>query len=305
MEKADRLLASMATVQYGVFTRRQATAAGLNPRIIDDRTDRGMYERLHPGVYAIAGSPQQWHRTVIAAVFAATEPAAASHRTAAYLWGMTDRRPNTVEIATRRHLRVKREDHQVRESKDLRSSDIFLVDGIPTTAAVRTIVDLGASAPPWFVEKCLDAALRKSLFDIWSVQRFIMRVARKGRNGIGTIRPLVEERLTWKGITESDLEDLFRRVVASTPVPMPDTQHVVYETDGRFVGRYDFAYPTRFAIIETDSERYHMDPVSFQRDREKQNRAQMLGWTVYRVTWRQLIDDPDSVRAILMQIWED
>ena len=48
-----------------------------------------------------------------------------------------------------------------------------------------------------------------------------------------------------------------------------------------------------------------MDPESFQRDRDKQNRAQMLGWTVYRVTWRQLIDDPDSVRAILKQIWSD
>jgi hypothetical protein len=305
MEGADRLLATMATEQYGVFTRKQAAAAGVNARNIDDRTDRGIYERIHPGVFGIAGSPKQWHRAVIAAVFAATEPAAASHSTAAYLWGMTDRRPDTVEIATRRHQRVKRQDHQVRESKDLRSSDIVIVDGIPTTAAVRTIVDLGASAPPWFVEKCLDTALRKTLFDIWDVQRFIMRVARKGRNGIGTIRPLVEERLTWQGITESDLEDLFRRVVSSTPVPMPETQHVVYEADGRFVGRYDFAYPTRFSIIETDSEGYHMDPVSFQRDREKQNRAQMLGWTVYRVTWRQLIDDPDSVRAILMKIWED
>jgi hypothetical protein len=264
-----------------------------------------MYERLHPGVFGIAGSPEQWHQAVIAAVFSATEPAAASHRTAAYLWGMTDRRPGTIEIVARRHLRVKRHDHQVRESKDLRSSDIVIVDGIPTTAAVRTIVDLGASAPPGFVERCLDTALRKELFDIWGVQRFIMRVARKGRNGIGTIRPLVEERLTWQGITESDLEDLLRRVVASTPVPMPDTQHVVSDTNGRFVGRYDFAYPTRFSIIETDSEGYHMDPVAFQRDRDKQNRAQMLGWTVYRVTWRQLIDDPESVRAILMKIWED
>ena len=305
MESADRLLAAMAAEQYGVFTRKQAIAAGLNARNIGDRADRGIYQRIHPGVYGIAGSPKQWHRTVIAAVFAATEPAAASHRTAAYLWGMTDRRPDTVEIATRRHQRVKRQDHHVRESKDLRSSDIVVVNGIPTTAAVRTIVDVGASAPPWFVEKCLDSGLRKELFDIWDVQRFIMRVARKGRNGIGTIRPLVEERLTWQGITESDLEDLLRRVVASTPFPMPDAQHVIYEADGEFVGRYDFAYPTRFSIIETDSEGYHMDPVSFQRDREKQNRAQMLGWTVYRVTWRQLIDDPDSVRAILKHIWSD
>jgi len=305
MAGADRLLTFMATAQYGVFTRRQAISAGVNPRSIGNRTSSGIYERLQPGVYGIAGTPEQWHRDVIAAVFAATEPAGASHRTAAFLWGMTDRCPDTVEIVSRRHLRVRRKDHQVRESKDLRSSDIVVVDGIPTTTAVRTIVDLGASSPPWIVERCLDTGLRKELFDIWDVQRFIMRVARRGRNGIGTIRPLVEERLTWKGITASDLEDLFRRVVAPLPYPMPETQLQVLESDDESVGRFDFAYPARMALIETDSERYHMDPVTFQRDREKQNRALALGWAVYRFTWRQLIDDPDSVRAIVTRIWSD
>ncbi|MEN8041404.1 MAG: type IV toxin-antitoxin system AbiEi family antitoxin domain-containing protein [Actinomycetota bacterium] len=304
MADADRLLASMAATQYGVFTRKQAVAAGVSERSISDRMSSGTYRRIQPGVYAIAGAPEQWHRDVVAAVFAATEPAAASHRTAAYLWGLTDRRPDTIEIVSRRHTRVKRGDHQVRESKDLRSSDIVVVDGIPATTAVRTVVDMGASAPVWLVATCLDTGLRKGLFDIWEVQRFIMRVAAKGRNGIGTIRPLVEERLTWEGITESDLEDLLRRVVSATPYPMPECQWVI-ENHGEFVGRYDFAYPTRRAIIEADSEGHHMDPVSFQRDREKQNTAQMLGWIVYRVTWRQLIDDPESVRDIIATIWSD
>jgi hypothetical protein len=305
MADADRLLRSMAKKQYGVFTREQAIAAGVNPRNIGDRSSSGVYERLQPGVFGIVGAPEQWHRSVIAAVFAATEPAAASHRTAAYLWGMLDRRPDAIEVVSLRHKRVKRLRHQVRESKDLRPSDIVTVDGIPTTSSIRTIVDLGASAAPWVVERCLDTGLRKELFDVWDVQRFIMRVARKGRNGIGTIRPLVEQRLTWDGITASDLEDLFRRVVAPLPYPMPDVQYRVFESNGEPVGRFDFAYQVRMALIETDSEGFHMDPASFQRDREKQNRAHALGWTVYRFTWRQLVDDPDSVRAIVTQIWSD
>jgi hypothetical protein len=305
MPDSQMALISMARAQYGLFTREQATAAGLNARTLEKRVESGVYERVLPGVYGIAGAPDTWYRRVLTAVFGATEPAAASHRTAAYLWGMTDRRPEVIEVAARRHLRVKRMRYRIRESKDLRSSDIVVVDGVPTTMAVRTVVDLGASSPAWLVERCLDTGLRKQLFDIWDVQRFIMRVARKGRNGIGTIRPLVEERLTWKGITESDLEDLLRRVVSTTAYPMPDPQFTLLDTDGEFVGRYDFAYPSRLSIIETDSEGYHMDAVSFQRDREKQNRAQLLGWTVYRVTWRQLIDNPDSVRAIIEAIWTD
>jgi hypothetical protein len=295
----------MARDQHGVFTMAQATAAGLTDRAVRHRVVRGVFERLHPGVFGYAGSQQSWHREVISAVFSAPEPAAASHRTAAYLWGLTSRRPASIEVAAVRHRRVRRAQFTVHESKDLRRSDIVVVDAVPTTSPARTIVDLGASAPTWFVEKCLDTGLRNQLFTIWDVQRFIMRVARPGRTGVGIARPLVEERLTWIGLTESDLEDLFRRVVATTPYPMPDPQHKLFEPDGELVGRYDFAYPTRLSIIECDSERYHMDPVSFQRDREKQNRAQLLGWTVYRITWRQLIDDPDSVRRIIAAIWSD
>jgi very-short-patch-repair endonuclease len=109
----------------------------------------------------------------------------------------------------------------------------------------------------------------------------------------------------WETITDSDLEDLFRAVIRRLPFPMPEPQFKVFRPDGGFVGRYDFAYPQRCALIETDSEGFHMDPVSFQRDRQKQNEAHALGWTVYRFTWRQLIDDPESVRTIIRAIWAD
>jgi len=191
----------------------------------------------------------------------------------------------------------------VRESKDLIVSDILRLEGIPITTAARTVVDLGASAPPWFVEQCLDAGLRKQFFTLRDVARFVGRVARPGRTGVGTIRPLIDERSTWGDITESEMEDLFRRVVKSTALPMPQAQYELFDPNGGFVGRFDFAYPTHMALIETDSEAYHMDPASFQRDREKQNRAHTLGWTVYRFTWRQLVDDSDSVRRIITSIW--
>jgi hypothetical protein len=122
---------------------------------------------------------------------------------------------------------------------------------------------------------------------------------------VGTIRPLVEERLEWATITDSDLEDLARIVIKSVGHPMPETQYLLHRAGGAFVGRYDFAYPTRLSIIEADSYRWHMDSASFERDRVKQNEAQALGWTVYRITWRQLVDDPESVRAIVRQIWTD
>jgi len=295
MHRREKLLYAIARDQRGVFTLAQAEACGLPRRTVAGRVVQGLYDVIHPGVYGLAGSDDTWMQAVIGAVLSASEPAAASHQTAARLWGMADRKPGIIEVVSRRHLRVKRDRFTVHESKDLAEHDIVQLDGVSVTA----------SAPSWVVEKCLDTGLRKRLFTIWDVHRFMCGVARPGRTGIGTIRPLVEERLTWQAITESDLEDLFRKIVASSSYPMPDTQHRLLDAEGTFVGRFDFAYPSRLAIIETDSEGFHMDPVSFQRDREKQNRAHALGWTVYRVTWRQLIDDPDSVLQIIAAIWED
>lgn len=299
----DKLLMKMASEQHGVFTRTQAVASGVPTATIDGRVMRGAYVRLHPGVLTTPGVVRTWHLQAIAAVFSAPEPTAASHLTAAYLWGMTSNQPKRIEIVARRHRRVTRDQFVVHESKDLRSSDVVTVDGILTTSAVRTVVDIGASANPQSVARCLDSALRRKLFSAWEVRAFVARVARPGRTGVGTIRPLIEERLTWQGLTESDLEDAFLRVMEESPCPMPKTQYVL-EDRGEFIGRYDFAYPRMMALIETDSESFHMDPVSFQRDREKQNRAQMLGWTVYRFTWRQLVDDPGSVRAVIASIFD-
>jgi hypothetical protein len=301
---ADDLVMKMAREQHGVFTRAQALAAGVPKTTIDGRVERGTYLQTHPSVLAAAGSVDTWHRKVMAAVLSASEPAAASHLTAAYLWDMTSRQPPRIEIAMRRHRRVQREPFVVHESKDLLRSDIRTMDAIPVTSAVRTVVDLGASASPDRVAMCLDSALRRRLFTAWDVRRYIARVAKPGRTGVGTIRPLIEERLTWQDLTESTLEDAFRRVVEGSPYPLPVTQLVV-EDRGDFVGRFDFAYPERMALIETDSERFHMDLASFQTDREKQNRAQMLGWTVYRFTWRQIVDDPGFILDVIASIFAD
>jgi hypothetical protein len=224
--------------------------------------------------------------------------AAASHKTAAYMWDMSSIEPKHAEIVTIRHERIVRRHPQIHESVDLEQRDVVMVDGIPTTTPVRTIVDLGATASSRYVEHCLDTALRLHMFDLAGVERFISRVARSGRNGIGTIRPLVEERVGWNTLTESPLEDLFRRLVSKSSLPMPVEQFHVF--DGlREVCRGDFGYPDRMIVIELDSERWHMDPFTFQRDRHKQNELQALGWRVFRFTWRQLQDDPAHVLSTL------
>jgi len=111
------------------------------------------------------------------------------------------------------------------------------------------------------------------------------------------IRPLLDARKTWDGLTESALEDLFLKTVVGMDLPPPLTQYVVRDDADEFVCRADFAYPAARVLIELDSESHHLDRIAFRRDRAKQNRAVVLGWTVLRFTWWDLQQDPYGVAA--------
>jgi hypothetical protein len=296
----DHLLADIATKQHGVFSLSQARAVGIDRSTLDKRVARGALARLQPSVFAFPGAPASWRRESIALVLSVPGLAAASHKTATFLWGMSSFEPERAEIVTVRHLRIQREHPQIHESKDLAPDDVVTVEGIPTTGAVRTVVDVGATASSRYVEHCLDTGLRLGLFQLGDVKAFVKRVARPGRNGIGKIRPLLDERTHWDTASESALEDRFRRLIAASNLPPPVPQYELC-TGSRFVCRADFAYPEWQILIELDGERYHMDRETFQADRIKQNQAHTLGWTVYRFTWRQVVDEPAVVLWTLRQ----
>ncbi len=276
----------------------QALQAGVGQSTLEKRVTRRSLTRIQPTVYAFPGAAPTWQRDTTALVLAVPGLAAASHKTAAFIWGMSSIEPDPAEIVTVRHRRIHRKHPQVHESKDLRLGDVVLREGIPTTTAVRTVVDVGASASQRYVEHCLDTGLRLGLFTLTEVGSFIKRVARSGRNGIGKIRPLVEQRTKWNTASESALEDRFRRLVATSGLPPPTAQHCV-DDGSAIVCRADFAYPDRRILIELDGERYHMDREAFQNDRMKQNRVHALGWVVYRFTWEQVMNTPDAVIATL------
>ncbi len=211
---------------------------------------------------------------------------------------MTSRKGKSIEAITTRWDRVHRE-FVIHESKDLIAADVHTMNGIPVTSPPRTIVDLCASAPRWLAASCFDTALRKQILDVGDVDRFVGRVAKPGRTGVRLARELVQERLRWDSVTESELEDRFRHVVERSGLPLPEPQYVLRDLNGEFVCRADFAYPERRVLIELDSEAFHMDRESFRGDRRKQNRALALGWHTLRFTWHDLTTDPGGVLSTL------
>ena len=290
-------LGRIAELQHGVFTSSQAQALGISTGTLARRKAKGYYQEIETGVLAVGGSVDSWRRTLTAAILSEGDLAAASHQTAAFLLGLIDRKGGEIHVVTRRWLRRPRPEIRLHESTDLTESDIIIVDGIPVTNPARTLVDLGATAP-WLVRGALGAALRSEMTTLDEIERFIARVARRGRRGVGVIRPLIRERRRWEQRTDSFLEDEFMaKVIVRHDLPEPVTQSTLADADGRFVCRADFAYPAAKVLIELDGFGSHSDESAFQRDRTKQNRAVLLGWTVLRYTWQDVMERPGAIAA--------
>jgi CBS domain-containing protein len=282
--------------QHGVVSRRDMIDIGVPASTVTSAVRSGRFATPQPGIYVVVGSPETQLQRLMIAVLSLPALAAVSHDSAAELWSLAHRGIRRIHVVTTRWDRVGRPGVAVHESLDLIPSDVVVHRGVPVTTAQRTVVDLGASNK-WIVESALEEGIRRGLFTLQDVEQVVERVGRKGRRGVGVIRPLIDARREWDTASESALEDMFLKVVAELELPAPRAQYVVRSASDVFVCRADFAYPRHRILIELDSEAHHMDRLTFRRDRSKQNQAVALGWTVLRFTWWDLVNDSCHVGA--------
>ena len=293
----DVLLRITATASHhhGAFTRKMALDAGATPSMIDRRVRGGEWQRPCEGVYLVAGSPATWERAVAVATFGSGRGSVASHATAAHIWDIGPR-PRVIEVTSPMKGRPSRE-HVIHRSLDLEDQDVTERMGIPITSVARTLVDIGV---PWgeaLASRALDEAQRRALTELRAVAAVLHRVARKGRRGVGVMRLILEDRLGWTGITQSQLEDEFLRILRAAGVELPVSQVRIVKRGGRTVARVDFVYPDVRLIIELDGERYHTDRGTFRSDRRRQNELIQEGYRVLRFTAWDVFAAPDYVVA--------
>ncbi len=259
-----------------------------------------LVHRRH-SVLCFAGTPRFERQDTLAEILSVGPEAVASHDTAAHEWGLIKHAPRSIHIVVRRWRREHRTSCVVHESLDLEDHDRIVIDGLPLTHPARTVVDLGATSP-WLVEGALSEGLRRGVFTFGEVAAFVKRVQRRGRRGVGVIRPFLAVHLESDGRTQSVLEDRFLRVLHERAVRLPIPQYEVFDPRGTFVCRADFAYPDRALLIELDGRAYHSDGRDFQLDREKQNRTQALGWRTLRFTWSDVTHRPDQAISTLRSV---
>lgn len=275
-------VAALASQQHGVVAVAQIEALGVSRSAIRHRLDRGAWASAARGVVRLGGAPATWESRLLAHVLAAGEGAVASHRSAAGLWGLDGPRSDTPELTVPGARRYRARGVTVHHSTDLDRVHPVPRSGIATTPVDRTLLDLGAVAGHRAVLLAIDSARRRKLTTWDRLLDTLVLHARRGRDGVGTLRAILDEHFGEVVVTDSGFERLVLSALRQAGLPMPVLQHEI-QVGGRTY-RLDLAYPDQHLAIELDGS-VHLERAVWQRDHERQNALVLAGWTVLRFTW--------------------
>jgi hypothetical protein len=300
MSDLDVRVAAVASRQHATFTHAQALACGATPSAIKHRIRAGRWLRVHRGVYRIAGVPLTWEGKVMADVLAGGDRALASHRTAAVLWDLDGFRPGPPEVSVVRHRKPEQLSLRVHESTDLHLARPACRRGIPVTGLLRTLVDIGRLVTYEQLDCAVEEVVRRGRYDWPDLYHCLVAHARRGRNGVGPLRAVLEERYGDK-VTDSRWETMVVRLLVDAGVDEPVTQHPIFDGD-RFVAEVDLAWPSVRVGVELQSKKHHLTPTRFERDLRRLTEARLLGWSIPEYTWKFFIERPHKLVAEVRQV---
>lgn len=291
--RANQELVRQAARQHGLLTRSQLFGHGVNRRFIDRRLVDGSLERVRRSVYRLAGSPASWEQDLLAACLAIRTLSVASHRSALRLWGLRDI-DDEFEVTIRYPADVSLEGVLVHRSVDMLECDRTWVNGVPTTSIERTLIDAGLVFPAKEVRRIVARSLTTHLVarpTLWALRQ---RVAKQGRNGIGTLVEALESLPASSGsVSGPELE--VRAILQSAGLESPTPQFPVDIRGKRYY--IDMAYPTAKIAIEYDGYYEHIDPETFENDRRRQNAMQLAGWRILRFSKSDIRNRPEAIAS--------
>jgi predicted transcriptional regulator of viral defense system len=278
-----------------VISRRQLLDAGLTTSMIERWLAARRLIALHRGVYAVghARLTRDGHR--VAALLAAGERAALSHREAAALHALLPSAGTRVELTTPVQRRIVGVTvHRAR----LERIDVVLVEDKAVTTVARTLVDLASAVAPDRLRKALEEAERSHRLDVRAIEAVLART--RGRNGAGHERiraALAELERIGTTVTRSLLEDHLLSLLDAHGLPRPSTNAWTAAME------VDACWPQARLVVELDGWDTHHTRQAFQRDRTRSNDLQAEGWTVLRFTHADVVhraaDTAERIRRAL------
>lgn len=240
-------------------------------------------------------------------------PDAASHVTAARLWGIL--LPFRLEEDEWVHLTRWKGDNRARRPgvlghrAPLTPRDVVEIYGASVTSPAWTWTDLAAKLSLEELVVAGDSLLRRkdaprrqcelNLPDPLSSPSQLSDAVKRRRGSRGIQRAREALPLLRSGV-DSGPESRLRLLITQAGLPEPEVNQWVLDEDGRRVSRPDLMYRELRIAIEYEGDHHRMDADQWHRDINRDDRLRAMGWTVLRFTKRHL--DPGAEKASIVRI---
>jgi very-short-patch-repair endonuclease len=281
----------LAKEQHGVVSVWQLAELGYSKDKVGQATEAGRFHPLHHAVYAVghSGISRQGH--CLAAVLSYGNSAMLSHRSAAWLWGLTSRFTSPVEVTAASPRRT-RPAIRIHSALALTPDDTASWEGIPVTAIPRTLLDF-AAIDPLYLGRALDNAQRLGLLDLIAIDALIARS--RGFRGVARLRDALDIHRA-PSFTRSSLERNFLKLVRRAGLPRPSMNLFIkgYELDAY--------WPVERFAVELDTYDYHGSASAFEADRIRQEDLKLAGIEMTRVTGVRMDREPRAVTSRLRRL---
>jgi very-short-patch-repair endonuclease len=297
------LIGALASVQHGAVSRAQLRAAGASKQVIWWAVKVGELVADAPEVFVVPGSPRTWRQDLMIAVLDAGPGACVSHRAAAVLLGIARRgMPEVVEITTPRVRSERLAGVIVHKPLDLvYERDVIVIDGIPCTGPLRTLVDLGVSESWLEVWDAIERAIQAGLVTHKGCEWMLATLSRQGRHGVGPFRRALDERaLKMASPHPGLLEPRMASVARRFKLPGYEYQYDVFD-DGSVL--IDFAWPALKVGVEVDGFEEHGTPKAMNKNYERDHWLENEhGWFIIHFTWHMVVKRPKYVAEQILKV---
>jgi hypothetical protein len=263
--------------QDGLITRRQALHV-LSDNQINYLLKNRTWQPLYPALYRMTGVTDTWRRRVLGATRLRPH-LAASHTTAAYLWGLIPDNPSDIHVLASMNRSARLPNVTTHRTRSWHPGITTELDGITITSPARTLIDLETEIEP-------EKFKTKRLLRIKDLADEFALIGEPRRKKC----PIILEFLTNKDRRFERVESVGEVQVLDwideAGLPTPSPQVAIRTADGEtFIA--DYAYVDVRIAIEVQSWQWHGGPAQYERDAHKSIQLTALGWIVVPVLPRE------------------
>ena len=273
---------ALAGAQHGLVAARQLRALRLDSRAIRRRVERKWLIDRGGGLFQVGPIAGPLAREA-AALLRYGDRSTVRDGTAAASWELRERRPSAPVHLTLPTGAAKRPGVRLHRRK-LAPHDRVIRHGLRLTTPARTIADLSPSLPAVELQRLIEEAQRRRL------------ATREELEHYGPGRPALRSALAAHdepSLTRSEAERRLLELIRAAGLPHP-------RTNTRVAGmEVDMLWRSQRLVVEVDGYEHHGPQPAFERDRRRDARLLAAGYRVLRVTWLQIVGEPERIIAVI------